>query len=115
MRISDWSSDVCSSDLEKLFEGDRYILETGLKADLAIVKARIGDERGNLVYRKTARNFNPMVATCSPMTVAEVEELVPAGAIDPDHIHTAGIFVQRLIVSTSNEKRIERRILRQEA
>src|SRR3546814_2595720 len=84
MRISDWSSDVCSSDRgvgtivaegkeEKLFEGDRYILETGLKADRAIVKARIGDERGNLVYRKTARNFNPMVATCSPMTVAEVE------------------------------------------
>src|SRR3546814_9241484 len=100
MRISDWSSDVCSFDL--------------LTADLAIVKAWRGDDKGNLVYRKTARNFNPMVATASRVTVAEVEELLPAGAIDPDHVHTPGIFVQRLILAERNEKRIEKRIMRAE-
>jgi 3-oxoacid CoA-transferase subunit A len=106
---------VAEGKEEKLFNGERYILETGLTADLAIVKAWRGDTRGNLVYRKTARNFNPAVATCSRMTVAEVEELVPAGELEPDHIHTPGIFVQRLIVSEQNEKRIEKRILRQES
>jgi 3-oxoacid CoA-transferase subunit A len=106
---------VAEGKEEKLFQGERHILETGLVADLAIVKAWRGDRRGNLVYRKTARNFNPMVATCSRMTVAEVEELVPAGEIDPDRVHTAGIFVQRLIVAVQNEKRIEKRVIRQEA
>ncbi|ATE66340.1 CoA transferase subunit A [Rhizorhabdus dicambivorans] len=99
---------------EKIFKGERYILETGLVADLAIVKAWRGDDRGNLVYRKTARNFNPMVATCGAVTVAEVEEIVPAGQIDPDHIHSAGIFVQRMIKAVRNEKRIEKRIVRAE-
>lgn len=100
---------------EKIFKGERYVLETGLVADLAIVKAWRGDARGNLVYRKTARNFNPMVATCSPVTVAEVEEIVETGAIDPDHVHTAEIFVQRMIAASQNEKRIEKRIVRAEA
>src|SRR3546814_10702937 len=91
----------------KVFNGERYVLETGLIADLAIVKAWRGDSRGNLVYRKTARNFNPMVATCGRVTVAEVEEMVSAGEIDPDHVHTASIFVNRLVLSAQNEKRIE--------
>jgi 3-oxoacid CoA-transferase subunit A len=106
---------VADGKEEKTFKGERYILETGIVADLAIVKAWHGDVRGNLVYRKTARNFNPMIATCGKATVAEVEELQPAGAIDPDHIHTAGIFVKRIIVSTVNEKRIEKRIVREGA
>ena len=72
-------------------------MERGLVADLAIVKAWKGDTEGNLVYRKTARNFNPMMATAAKVTVAEVEQLVPAGEIDPDHIHTPGIFVQRIV------------------
>jgi 3-oxoacid CoA-transferase subunit A len=99
---------------ERVFNAERYILETGLVADLAIVKAWRGDPRGNLIYRKSARNFNPMVATCGRVTVAEVEELAPTGGLDPDAIHTAGIFVQRLILATHNEKRIEKRIIRQE-
>lgn len=106
---------VAEGKEEKLFNGERYILETGIIADLAIVKAWRGDGRGNLVYRKTARNFNPMIATCSLTTVAEVEQLEPVGAIDPDHVHTPGIFVQRMILAVSNEKRIEKRITRQEA
>jgi 3-oxoacid CoA-transferase subunit A len=106
---------VAEGKEEKLFKGERYVLETGLVADLAIVKAWRGDTKGNLIYRKTARNFNPMAATCSHMTLAEVEEIVPAGTLDPDHIHTAGIYVKRIIACTQNEKRIEKRILRQEA
>jgi 3-oxoacid CoA-transferase subunit A len=99
---------------EKLFNGERYILETGLVADLAIVKAWRGDRKGNLVYRKTARNFNPMVATCGRITVAEVEELLPVGEIDADHIHTASVFVKRVVVAANNEKRVEKRVLRRE-
>lgn len=99
----------------RLFKDETYVLESGLVADLAIVKAWLGDQRGNLVYRKTARNFNPMVATCGRVTVAEVEKIVPAGEIDPDHIHSPGIFIQRLIQSTQNEKRIEKRIVRRAA
>ncbi|MAM83746.1 MAG: succinyl-CoA--3-ketoacid-CoA transferase [Acidobacteria bacterium] len=106
---------VAEGKEERMFHGERHILETGLVADLAIVKAWRGDARGNLVYRKTARNFNPMVATCSRMTVAEVEQIVPVGSIDPDQIHSAGIFVQRLIASSQNEKRIEKRIIRKVA
>lgn len=96
----------------RVFDGETYILETGLIADLAIVKAWKGDEQGNLVFRKTARNFNPMMATAGKTTVAEVEELVPLGALDPDCIHTPGIFVQRMIKG-EHEKRIEQRTIRQ--
>ena len=95
----------------KDFNGETYILETGLVADLSIVNAWKGDEQGNLVYRKTARNFNPMMATAGKVTVAEVEEIVPLGSFDPDNIHTPGIFVQRLIKG-EHEKRIETRTTR---
>ena len=95
----------------KDFDGETYILERGIVADLAIVKAWKGDAQGNLIYRKTARNFNPMVATCGKVTVAEVEELVPVGSLDPDLIHTPGIFVQR-IIEAEHEKRIEQRTIR---
>ena len=98
----------------KVFDGETYVLERGIVADLAIVKAWKGDPYGNLVFRKSARNFNPMAATCGRFTVAEVEELVGPGELDPDQIHTPGIFVQRLILATRNEKRIEQRTIRQE-
>jgi 3-oxoacid CoA-transferase subunit A len=94
------------------FNGENYVMETGLTADLAIVKAWKGDKSGNLVYRKTARNFNPMMATAGKVTIAEVEELVEVGQLEPDSIHTPGIFVQRLIKSANPEKRIERRTTR---
>jgi 3-oxoacid CoA-transferase subunit A len=94
------------------FDGERYVMERGLFADLAIVKAWKGDSEGNLVYRKTARNFNPPMATAAKVTVAEVEELVQPGEIDPDHIHTAGIFVKRIIKGAAFEKRIEQRTVR---
>jgi 3-oxoacid CoA-transferase subunit A len=90
------------------FEGVTHILEAGIRVDLALVKAWKADEVGNLVYRKTARNFNPAVAMCGKTTVAEVEEIVPAGALDPDAIHTPGIFVDR-IIQTVPERRIEQR------
>ena len=95
----------------KDFNGQTYILETGLVMDLAIVKAWKADETGNLVYRKTARNFNPNAATCGRVCVAEVEEIVPTGSLDPDLIHTPGIYVHRLIQGT-HEKRIEQRTTR---
>ncbi|WP_417457771.1 CoA transferase subunit A [Kordiimonas sp.] len=95
----------------KDFAGETYIMETGLTADLSIVKAWKGDTEGNLVFRKTARNFNPMMATAGKVTVAEVEELVKPGELDPDHIHTPGIFVQRIVEGTF-EKRIEQRTVR---
>ncbi len=95
----------------KEFDGETYILERGIVADLAIVKAWKGDDAGNLIYRKTARNFNPMIATCGKVCIAEVEELVPRGALDPDGIHTPGIFVQR-IIEGEHEKRIEQRTIR---
>jgi len=95
----------------KDFDGETYILERGIKTDLAIVKAWKGDAYGNLVYRKTARNFNPLCAAAGRVCVAEVEEIVPAGALDPDMIHTPGIFVKR-IVQGSHEKRIEQRTVR---
>ena len=90
------------------FDGETYVMERGLTADLAIVKAHTGDAEGNLVYRKTARNFNPMMATAGKVTVAEVENLVAIGSIDKDHIHTPGIFVDRIIKGAVYEKRIER-------
>jgi 3-oxoacid CoA-transferase subunit A len=97
---------------EREFDGQKYVLERGLIADLAIVHAWKGDTEGNLVYRKTARNFNPVMATAGRVTVAEVEHLVEPGEIDPDHIHTPGIFVQRLVHYPDYEKRIEQRTVR---
>ena len=94
------------------FDGQKYVLERGLICDLAIVKAQRGDTEGNLVYRKTARNFNPLAAICGKVTVAEVEELVPVGQLDADSIHTPGIFVQHLFKGEHFEKRIEQRTVR---
>jgi 3-oxoacid CoA-transferase subunit A len=99
----------------KEFDGQTYIMERGLKADLSIVKAWKGDAQGNLVFRKTSRNFNPMMATAGKVTVAEVEELVPVGSIDADQIHTPGIFVKRIFHGTQYEKRIEQRTVRENA
>jgi len=89
------------------FDGELYVMEHALKADLSIIKAWRGDAAGNLVYRKTARNFNPMMATAGKVTVAEIEELVPVGSLDKDEIHTPGIYVDRLFVGACFEKRIE--------
>ena len=92
----------------KEFDGKTFVLERGIRTDLSLVKAFKADEAGNLVYRKTARNFNPMMATCGKVTVAEVEQIVPTGDLDPETIHTPSIFVDR-IVKTVPEKRIEQR------
>jgi 3-oxoacid CoA-transferase subunit A len=94
------------------FDGETYVRETWLRADLAIVKAWRGDHEGNLVYRRTARNFNPNMATAAKLTIAEVEELVPNGTLDPDQIHTPGIFVNRIVQGTDYQKRIEFRTVR---
>ncbi len=94
------------------FDGEMYVMETALKADLSLVKAWKGDRSGNLIYRKTARNFNPMMATAGKVTIAEVEELVEVGALEPDVIHTPSIFVNRILVGEFYEKRIERRTTR---
>src|ERR1700730_12337867 len=96
------------------FDGRRYLLEHGLTADFALIKAWKGDRMGNLVYRKTARNFNPLMAGASKMTIGEVEELVDPGHIDPDEVMTPGVYVQRIIQGARYEKRIERRTLRRE-
>jgi acyl CoA:acetate/3-ketoacid CoA transferase alpha subunit len=96
------------------FGGQSYILERGFRTDLSIVKAWKADPSGNLVFRKTARNFNPPAATCGKVCVAEVEEIVPLGSLDPDAIHTPGIYVHRLIQGT-HEKRIEQRTTRKAA
>jgi 3-oxoacid CoA-transferase subunit A len=96
----------------KVFEGETYVRETWLKADLAIVKAWKGDNEGNLIYRKTARNFNPNMATAAKVTIAEVEELVPNGSLDPDQIHTPGIFVSRILQGRDYKKQIEFRTTR---
>ena len=95
------------------FGGENYVMETGLVADLSMVKAWKGDTEGNLVYRKTARNFNPMMATAGKVTVAEVEHLVEPGELDPDGIHTPGIFVDRLFCGTNYVKHIERKTTRE--
>jgi 3-oxoacid CoA-transferase subunit A len=96
----------------RTIDGVRYILERPLKADFAFVKAWKGDRLGNLVYRKTARNFNPMMATAARVTIAEVEHLVEPGEIDPDHVVTPGIFVQQILQGAQYEKRIEKRTTR---
>lgn len=96
----------------KEFEGETYILETALKADLSIIKAWKADEEGNLIFKATARNFSPMMAMAGQITIAEVDEIVPVGGLDPNFIHTPGIFVQR-IVQAECEKRIEQRTVRE--
>ena len=97
------------------FDGRLYIMERALTADFALVKAWKGDRLGNLVYRKTARNFNPMMATAAKITIAEVEQLVEPGEIDPDHVMTLGIFVHRIVAGETYEKAIERRTIHQAA
>ncbi len=99
----------------EVFDGETYVRENWLRADLAIIKAWRADPEGNLMFRKTARNFNPNMATAARMTVVEVEEIVEAGTFDPDCIHTPGIFVDRIVLSTINEKRIEKLITRPRA
>lgn len=99
---------VAEGKEHKEFDGLEYVLERGITADLSVVKAWKTDRSGNLIYRKTARNFNPLVATCGKVCIAEVEELVSTGDFDPDSIHTPGIFVDR-IIQTESEKRIEQR------
>ncbi|UIP08262.1 CoA transferase subunit A [Erythrobacter sp. SDW2] len=97
----------------KVFDGEEYILERGIFADLAIVKAWKADETGNVVFRKTARNFNVPAATCGKVCVVEVEEVVPAGSLDPDAIHLPGVYVQRMIVGAPYDKKIEFRTVRE--
>ena len=97
----------------RAFDGETYVMERWLKADLALVKGWKADTEGNVVYRKTARNFNPVMATAGKMTVVEVEEIVEAGTLDPDCIHTPSIYVDRVVLSTVNEKRVEFRTTRQ--
>jgi 3-oxoacid CoA-transferase subunit A len=99
----------------KTFDGEEYILERGIRADLAIIKAWKADESGNLVFRKTARNFNQPMATAGKVCVAEVEEIVPVGALDPDAIHLAGVYVQRLVLGAPYDKKIEFRTVREAA
>jgi len=94
------------------FDGRTYLLEHWLRADFALIRAWKGDRTGNLVYRKTARNFNPMMAAAARVTIAEVEELVEPGEIDPDHVVTPGVFVQRIVVGEHYERRIEKRTVR---
>lgn len=95
----------------KDFDGETYILETGLKTDISIIKAWKADETGNLIYRKTSRNFNPAAATCGKVCIAEVEEIVPTGQLNPDAIHTPGIYVHR-IVKGNHQKRIEQKTIK---
>src|SRR5690242_5126070 len=108
-------TDIAKGKEERIFEGERYIMERGIVADLAIVHAWQGDTEGNLVYRKTARNFNPMMATCGKVTVAEVEHLFEPGQINPDRIVTPGVYVQRLIHVPQAKKHIEQRTVRKRA
>jgi 3-oxoacid CoA-transferase subunit A len=103
---------VASGKETRVVDGQSWVLETGLRADLAIVKAWKGDREGNLIYRKTARNFNPVMATAGRVTVAEVEQLVQIGELDPDQIHTPGIFVQRILQGDNYRKPIEQRTVR---
>lgn len=104
---------VAEDKEHRSFSDTTYILERAIQADIGLVKAWQADTAGNLVYRKTARNFNPVVATCARTTVAEVECIVPAGELDPDHIHTPGIYVHRLVHNPAPEKRVERRTRKQ--
>lgn len=110
-----YGTQVAEGKETREFNGEMYVMETGLVADLAIVKGWKADKFGNMVYRKTARNFNPMMASAAKITVAEVEEIVDSSALDADNIHTPGIFVQRLCVGGAYEKRIENRTVRKAA
>ena len=103
---------VAEGKEQRQFDGITYLLEQAIRADLALVKAWKADSNGNLIYRKTARNFNPMAATCGRITVAEVEHIVAAGELDPDQIHTPGIYVHRIVHNTAPERRIEKRTIR---
>lgn len=105
-------TEVATGKETRNFHGKDYLMETWLKADFSIVKAWKGDTAGNLIFNGTARNFNPMMATAGKITIAEVEELVPAGELDPNHIHTPGIFVKRIFQGKNYEKRIEQRTVR---
>jgi 3-oxoacid CoA-transferase subunit A len=107
-----YGTEIAEGKEVKIFNGKPHILETALTADFAIVKAWKGDTEGNLIFKGTARNFNPMMAMAGKITVAEVEELVPAGELEPDSIHTPGIFVQRIFKGEKFEKRIEQRTVR---
>jgi 3-oxoacid CoA-transferase subunit A len=104
---------VAEGKESKIFDGEEYILERGIVADLAIVKAWRADPSGNLVFRKTARNFNQPAATCGKICIAEVEEIVPLGSLDPDSIHLPGIYVQRIVLGAPYDKKIEFRTVRQ--
>jgi len=108
-----YGTEVAEGKEMRIFNGKPHILESALTADFAIVKAWKGDTEGNLVFKGTARNFNPMMAMAGKITIAEVEELVPAGQLDPNFIHTPGIFVQRIFQGKDYEKRIEQRTVRQ--
>ena len=105
-------TEIAKGKPTEVFDGRTYVMERGLRADLALIHAWKSDTEGNLIYNMTARNFNPMMATAAEMVVVEVEELVPAGAINPDHIITPGIFVNRIVPLTNVEKRIEQRTVR---
>ncbi len=107
-----YGTEVAEGKETREFDGKMYIMEEAFKADFALVKAWKGDTAGNLIFKGTARNFNPMMAMAGKITVAEVEELVPAGELDPNQIHTSGIFVQRIFQGKDYEKRIEQRTLR---
>lgn len=107
-----YGTEVALGKETREFDGKHYVMEQWLRSDFSIVKAWKGDPFGNLVYKHTARNFNPMMAMAGKITVAEVEELVPAGELDPDEIHTPGIFVTRIFQGTNYEKRIEQRTVR---
>lgn len=104
-------TEVATGKEVREFQGKPHLLEQWLHADFAIVKAWKGDTAGNLIYKGTARNFNPMMATAGKITIAEVEELVPVGELDPNHIHTPGIYVQRIFQGSNYEKRIEQRTI----
>jgi 3-oxoacid CoA-transferase subunit A len=104
---------VAEGKEHKDFDGVTYILERGIRADLALVKAWKADTDGNLIYRRTARNFNPLAATCGKLTIAEAEIIVQPGELDPDEVHTPGIYVQRLVHNATPEKRIEKRCVRE--
>jgi 3-oxoacid CoA-transferase subunit A len=106
---------VAEGKESRIIDGETWVLEKGIFADLAIVKAWKGDAEGNLIYRRTARNFNPMMASAAKLVIAEVEELVPIGALDPDQIHTPGIFVQRIFQGARYVKQIENRTVRKRA
>ncbi|HPH32807.1 MAG TPA: CoA transferase subunit A [Chitinophagaceae bacterium] len=105
-------TEVADGKESRVFNGKEYLMEMAFEADFAMVKAWKGDTQGNLVYRETARNFNPLMAMAGKITIAEVEELVPAGTLDPDHIHTPGIYVHRIFKGNAYQKRIEQRTVR---